>query len=269
MRHNRAAARCAAARLREGVIPLLLHVLSDLHTEFAVVSVPAAPADVVVLAGDTGVGLKGLAWAHENFLGQTVLYIAGNHEYYGEAIPRHTEKMREAAKSLGIHFLENESIVLDDVAFLGCTFWTDFALSGNPRLAVLAAEQQMTDYRRIRVSPKYRRLRARDTARLHRQSITWLHEELRRHCGRKIVVITHHAPSARSVPDRFREDPVSAAFASSLDLFIEESGIELWVHGHVHDSADYSIGSTRVICNPRGYPDEINERFLPALTVDM
>ncbi len=77
------------------------------------------PADVVILAGDTGVGLKGMRWARENFRGRTVIYIAGNHEYYCKAIPRYAEKVRDAAKVFGIHFLENESIVLDGVAFLG------------------------------------------------------------------------------------------------------------------------------------------------------
>lgn len=248
---------------------MLLHVLSDVHTEFGTVSVPVPPADVVILAGDTGVGLKGLSWAQEHFCGRTVIYIAGNHEYYGEAIPRHTQKMRDAARAFGIHFLENEALVLDGVAFLGCTLWSDFALCGNPWLAALTAEQQMTDYRRIRVSPAYQRLRARDTARLHRRSLQRLREEIPRYAGRKIVVVTHHAPSLRSIPDRFRDDPVSAAFASPLDAFVAASGVKLWVHGHVHESADYCIGGTRVICNPRGYPDEINPDFRSDLVAEV
>ncbi len=246
-----------------------IHVLSDLHTEFGPFSLPAVSADVVVLAGDTGIRLQGLRWAQEHFRGRTVIYIAGNHENYRQAIPRHTEKMRDAAKALGIHFLENESLVLGDVAFFGCTLWTDFALWGNPWLAALTAEQQMTDYRRIRVSPEYRRLRARDTAQLHRKSIRWLSDEVQRHRGRKIVVITHHAPSERSIPDRFKHDAVSPAFASHLDAFVAASGVKLWVHGHVHESADYCIEDTRVICNPRGYPEEIDPGFVPDLVVDV
>jgi predicted phosphohydrolase len=246
-----------------------IHLLSDLHTEFGPVDAPAAAADVVVLAGDTGVGLKGLSWAQEHFRGRTVIYVAGNHEYYKQAIPRHTEKLRDAAKTLGIYFLENEPIVLDDVAYLGCTLWTDFALHGNPWLAASEAERLMNDYRRVRLSPGYGKLRAHDTARLHRRSLEWLREEIPRHAGKKIVVVTHHAPSLRSVPDRFRDDPVSAAYASSLDAFVASSGVHLWIHGHAHDSADYRIGGTRVVCNPRGYPEEINERFQAGLVVDV
>jgi Icc-related predicted phosphoesterase len=62
---------------------------------------------------------------------------------------------------------------------------------------------------------------------------------------------------------------VSAAFASSLDEFVAASGVRIWVHGHLHDSADYSIGSTRVICNPRGYPEELNAGFQPGLVVEV
>ena len=95
---------------------------------------------------------------------------------------------------------------------------------------------------------RYLKLRAHDTARLHARSLQWLAEEIPRHAGRKVVVVTHHALSARSVPHDFSGDPVSAAYASSLDEFVARSGVHLWAHGHVHESADYRIGSTRVIC---------------------
>ena len=144
-----------------------------------------------------------------------------------------------------------------------------FRADGNVWLAASEAERLMNDYRRVRLSPGYGKLRAHDTARLHRRSLQWLREEIPRHAGRKIVVVTHHAPSLQSVPDRFRDDPVSAAYASPLDAFVASSGVHLWVHGHVHDSADYTIGGTRVLCNPRGYPSEINERFQAGLVVDV
>jgi predicted phosphodiesterase len=248
-----------------------LHVLSDLHTEFGDVSLPAPQADVVVLAGDTGIHKSGLAKAHEHFAGRTIIYVAGNHEYYRETIPNHTQTLRNRAHALGICFLENESLVLGDVAVLGCTLWTDFALYGDRGRAASEAEQHMTDYKKVYISShgKYPKLRAYDTIRLHARSLEWLKEEIPRHAGRKIVVVTHHAPSARSMPDRFKDDLVSAAYASSLDEFVASSGVQLWIHGHVHDSVDYRIGNTRVVANPRGYPDERNARFQPGLVVEV
>ena len=44
----------------------------------------------------------------------------------------------------------------------------------------------------------------------------------------------------------------------------------LWIHGHTHESFDYEIGKTRVICNPRGYaPIEINKEFKPDFNVEV
>lgn len=83
-------------------------------------------------------------------------------------------------------------------------------------------------------------------------------------------MVTHHAPSLRSVPTEWRDDLMSAAYASNLDWLVEESGAALWVHGHIHSSADYMIGRTRVVCNPRGYwPDQPNPAFRPDLVVEV
>jgi hypothetical protein len=148
-----------------------------------------------------------------------------------------------------------------DVVFLGCTLWTDFELFGNPKVAGYHATQTMTDYKKIRVSPSYRKLRSIDTAGIHYRSRAWLADQLETHRGARVVVVTHHAPSKRSLPEHFGEDLLSAAYVSHLDGFVERSGARLWVHGHVHTSRDYVIGDTRVVCNPRGYPDEYNPDF--------
>ena len=78
---------------------------------------------------------------------------------------------------------------------------------------------------------------------------------------KKTVVITHHAPSILSVPEQYKNDQLSASFASEMEKFIEKTEPDLWIHGHLHTSSDYHIGSTRVICNPRGYADEPNNNF--------
>ena len=83
------------------------------------------------------------------------------------------------------------------------------------------------------------------------------------------MVITHHAPSIGSVPRDFHRNPVSAAYASNLDELVEQSGAALWVHGHLHSQSDYRIGNTRVVCNPRGYPDERNPAFVPDLVIEI
>ncbi len=242
-----------------------LQVLSDLHLEFGTFAPPKVDADIIVLAGDIHVGLKAIPWAREHFENYRVLYVLGNHEYYGQALPKHLNRLRELARTSNVRVLENESIVLGDVVFLGCTLWTDFGLFGNPKIAGYHATQEMNDYKKIRVAPAYRKLRSIDTAVIHSRSRAWLVQEFEKHANAKVVVVTHHAPSKRSLPPRFGDDLLSAAYASHLDELVERSKARLWIHGHVHERQDYMIGNTRVLCNPRGYPEDFNPAFVPDL----
>ena len=246
-----------------------LHVLSDIHIEFEDFEPPETRADVVLLAGDIHVGEKGLAWARSRFPSTPVLYVLGNHEYYGQALPKHTERMKKLSQGTNCQVLENDRVVIGDVTFLGCTLWTDFRLFGDPRIAGYEATQKMTDYRKIRVSPEYRRLRSVDTAGEHHKSRRWLEKELDR-CNRsKTVIVTHHAPSTKSFSGDYSGDLLSAAYVSELDDFVSSCGVPLWIHGHLHSPSDYTLGNTRVLCNPRGYPDESNPQFVPNLVVDL
>ena len=247
-----------------------IQILSDLHLEFGPFDPPDVGANAIILAGDTDIKGRGIAWARDTFRGKPVIYIAGNHEYYGEALPRHTEELRERCRGTNTHFLERDAITIDGVAFLGCTLWTDFGLDGNPVLAQLTASTGMNDFRVTRVSPSYRRLHPRDLVQIHTKSRQWLSRELAIRRGERVVVITHHAPSERSIPARFAHDPLNPAFASRLDSLVEESDAAVWVHGHIHDSSDYKIGHTRVVCNPRGYyPYGLNPDFSPHLVVEV
>jgi len=84
------------------------------------------------------------------------------------------------------------------------------------------------------------------------------------------IVVTHHGPSQRSVLSRFKNDLLSAAHSSHLDDLVERSGAALWIHGHTHDSCDYVIGGTRVVCNPRGYYGyALNRHFNPGLVIEV
>jgi predicted phosphodiesterase len=242
-----------------------LRILSDLHRVFDRFLPDPVEADVVVLAGDISTGTKGLDWARKVFPHTPIVYVAGNHEYYGEAIPHLTDKLRRRARDLDISFLENEGCIHHGLRFLGCTLWTDLALFGRPddgANAVLG----MADFRAIRVSPAFGRLRPMDTTVWHRRSVTWLSEEMPR-SELPTVVVTHHAPSASSLAPRYRHDPASAGYASVLDGLVERLGALLWIHGHTHHSVDYQIGTTRILSNQKGYPDEPSTGFDPDLTI--
>ncbi len=103
-----------------------LLLLSDLHREFGDIDIPENSADVIVLAGDIDIGTRGVGWAKRVF-DKPVVYVGGNHENYGHSVPAFGQKLRDAAEGSNVRFLENDSVIINGVRFLGCTLWTDFA----------------------------------------------------------------------------------------------------------------------------------------------
>jgi Icc-related predicted phosphoesterase len=246
-----------------------LHILSDLHLEFGPVEVPVTDADVVVLAGDMHLGGEGLGWMRHCFAGRPVIYVLGNHEFYGHSIPELTESLRQETEESNLHLLENSVCELNGFVFLGCALWTDFRLTPNPEEAMRVAEQIMSDYFRIEVRSHNRLLRAADTVRLHAESLAWLKGALAKHSPERCIIVTHHAPSPLSIPPFHAGSPLNAAFASDLEELVENSQVPLWIHGHTHYNVDYKIGSTRVFTNQRGYPDEVAAGFDPGRVVEI
>ena len=114
----------------------------------------------------------------------------------------------------------------------------------------------MNDYKKIRRDPSYSKLRTIDTFNFHQSSRKWLSESLAESKCAANIVITHHAPSIKSIPEKFRKDPLSSAYASNLEGIIEKFQPDYWIHGHIHTPTNYEIGKTKVICNPQGYVDE-------------
>ncbi len=245
-----------------------LHILSDLHLEFEDFALPDTHADVIVLAGDTSVGTRGIGWANKKSGNKPVIYIAGNHEFYRHAYPKLLDDLNLKSKNSNVHFLENGIFISGNVRILACTLWTDFQLYGQVEYAMFSAGMAMNDYKLIRRSPNYSKLKAMDTALIHAKSLNWLTEQLSINQG-KTVVVTHHAPSVKSIPTAYAGDAINPAFASNLENLILEFQPELWIHGHIHTACDYRIGKTRVICNPRGYPLELNTGFIPDLVVEI
>jgi predicted phosphodiesterase len=246
-----------------------LRIFSDLHREFwahpadggSVEEPPlATDADLIILAGDTDVGVRGIRWAKEAFGSTLVIYVAGNHEHYGEQTGRLHEKLRAEASGSSITVLENESVEMGGYRFFGATLWTDFNLYGARDIAMITAGDRtsgMSDFKRIRVRPAYRRFRPTDAAALHAASRQILSRFLAAGDPSRTFVITHYAPSARSLRTHgAHRDAFDPAYASDLEALIHECRPALWIHGHVHVFKDYKVAETRVLANPRGYPGE-------------
>ncbi len=237
-----------------------IHTLSDVHLEFGLYTPPVLDVDIVILAGDIDVGTGGIDWASHSFPNIPVLYVPGNHEYYGTVLQKNYHDLKAHAQGTNVHVLDNEAVTINGVKFLGCTLWTDFNLRAKPRSAKNLATRYINDYSAILYGSKPRKLATQDTFTRHQASVKWLEKKLAKTTS-QTVVITHHAPSVKSLPENFVNHEFEAAYASALDDLVLKSESSLWLHGHIHASSDYTIGQTRVVCNPRGYKDSQNPEF--------
>ena len=241
-----------------------IHLLSDLHNEFDLFEPEVRDADVVILAGDINVKTRGVEWAKNTFT-CPVLYVPGNHEFYGGHLTRTLEKMR-AASSDQVRVLDRDEVILSGVRFLGATMWTDFAATGNPPIAAFTAQNGLNDFKQIRTGD-FRRICPADLISESAKTRDWLRAKLADPFDGPTVVITHHAPSMRSLEDNpHAGGHLDAAFANRWEDLMGGDQVALWVHGHSHTAVDYDVAGTRVVCNPRGYPGEDTD-FKPNLVL--
>jgi len=245
-----------------------LHVLSDLHIEFGDFTLPETDADVIVLAGDIGVGMGGLEWIERQCIDKPIIYVPGNHEFYKHDINIIDELKKMASKNL--YVLNNDMLVIDGVRFIGSILWTDFMLFGSAEkyFSVHNAKDSMSDFSLITHSGK--RFMPEDSIRLHEESRNWMECMLSESFQGNTVVVTHHAPSSSSVPARFSNSLLTPAFASNLEHMMGDNRVALWIHGHTHDSFNYEVCGTRVVCNPRGYVlHELSRDFDPDFVISV
>lgn len=245
-----------------------IHILNDLHLESGDFIPPSTDADVVVLAGDIGIGCSGLDWIGRHFVDKPVVYIPGEHEYYHHDTSL-TQRLGQEAPD-NVYVIDNDVVLIDGVRFLGSTLWTDFLLFGidHQHLAMRRARSGMPGFSLI--AHRGKPFTPEDALRLHEESHDWLAYSLAQPYAGKTVVVTHYAPSPGSVHPRLASDPLTPAFVTDLDRLMDASRVALWVHGHTHDAFDYTVQGTRVVCNPRGYaPDRLSEGFRPDLVLEI
>ena len=248
-----------------------LNILSDLHLSRGALPIPDNDADVVVLAGDIARPREALSWA--SGFTKPVLYVPGNHEFYGGTIEGTVAELKRLSEGTGVRVLDDDETVIDGVRFLGSTLWTDFMLfgEGEKRAAAMRqAQRLMRDFTAIRAGAAPFTPEA--SAALFARHAAWLERKLAEPHAGPTVVITHHAPSCRSIHPRFAESLLNACFVSDAERLVAGSRAFLWIHGHTHDSFDYGVNGTRVLCNPRGYAkngvDE-NPSFDPNLIAEV
>jgi predicted phosphodiesterase len=255
-----------------------ISLVSDLHLDFASVQLPGG--EVLILAGDICEyrSFKKELPSVVNFFKnecpkyEQVFMVMGNHEHYRYRLDKTYESLVELLPA-NVRLLENETVDYRGVVFMGATLWTD--LDRNSPIATIALKHGMNDYRAIENyysdTGFYHKLTPEYTYRLHNNTLDYFRASLAEYQSRPVVVITHHAPSYQSIHERYLGDGMNAGYASNLDEFIlDHPQIKYWLHGHTHTAFDYQVGSTRVLCNPRGYyPHEPDTGFNPDLTFEV
>lgn len=240
-----------------------LHILSDLHLSASPFDVPVTEADIVVLAGDIARPKEAIQWAKK--IPKPVIYVPGNHEFYGSSIAATIHELKQLSLNSNVHVLCDDALEIEGVRFLGTTLWTDFLLfgeSGKQRdVAIDSAMQMIRDFSRITADGMSGALfTPQDSVSQFNEHSLWLDNKLAEPFQGSTVVITHHSPSPKSIHPRFADSALNACFVSEAEWLLGDDRVTLWVHGHTHDSFDYPIKGTRVVCNPRGYAEAgINE----------
>jgi predicted MPP superfamily phosphohydrolase len=238
--------------------PVRIQFVSDLHLEFERrpedrLQLPIAPCTTaLVLAGDIHNDLAGLdSFVRPLAKRVPVILVAGNHEFFTHELVAMYHALTDwAAATPNVHFLQDRAVEIDGIIFLGSTLWSNFDYAHAALMK--QSTSMMVDYAVIadRDDPRGH-LRPERILREHQHSIAFLERELRARDPSRTVVVTHHAPSLQS--SRCKGEDWENLYGSNYDALIEDCGPALWIHGHVHDSFDYTIGRTTGACNPRDY----------------
>ena len=256
-------------------------VCSDIHLEFGPIELNNTDnANVLILSGDICVA-KDLSHSDSkkgnisrNFFRMCalrfphVLYVMGNHEHYhGDFATSGKIIKEELAQYANVHLLDRETKVIDDITFIGGTLWTD--MNKEDGITLMHMKSMMNDFRCVKNSSRKRHYRDTlgnphsqasnftpdDAVEDHKKMLEYIKIMVEGKHDQKIVVVGHHAPSKASTHPRYvNETIMNGGYSSDLSEFIlDHPQIKLWTHGHTHEDFDYLIGSTRIVCNPRGY----------------
>ena len=240
-------------------------IMSDIHLEFGPYEGEIPEVDVMVLAGDIATArmLRGIfpgdapsyvapdkeqyTWEFFELVrhkAEVVIYVAGNHEYYGMEFGKANRELALFCATWGFYFLNKEEVLINGVPFRGATLWTD---PGDPFLV----QNRMSDYSRIKFKDgnRYRKLRVTDTVREHDLAKNFIFDG----ALDDAIIVTHHLPAKQCIPPMYRMDRLNAGYYTDLEELIRCHRPRFWLHGHTHEKVDVEVGVTRIIANPRGY----------------
>lgn len=239
-----------------------------------------------------------------------VIYVSGNHEHYHGDIAKSHDRLKEKLSYLkNLHILECETITIDDITFIAGTLWTDMNKEDPLTLGsiksvmndyrIIEDSSEMVSFKKAiykkdeegnyimekigevnstildhyEFETRPSKFSPEKSVTRHKNMLNAINEVLKNSSeNAKIVIVGHHAPCKLSTKPLYQgEFIMNGAYSSDLtELMLDNPKIKLWTHGHTHSSFDYMIGSTRIVCNPRGYYSyEENDEFDPGKIVEV
>ena len=247
-----------------------LQILSDIHTEFHTDCgkqfiqnyLRPKSVDVLIIAGDMGVDYTGtcnslvssLQLIAKSYKDAVVLYVPGNHDFYHSNIPRTLSRLHLLEESINnLIILNNKMVNIGGATFIGTTLW--FRKKKNYEKYA----DELNDFNLIK---DFRNKVFKE----NRKALNFLNW----HTNKDSIVITHHMPAPQSVSVEYKDNPTNMFFLCDMSKLINERKPKLWVHGHTHDSFNYMLGKTHVVCNPLGYLGrQVNPQFIPNMMIDL
>lgn len=203
-----------------------------------------------------------------------VIFVLGNHDYWSTNMSHEPKKIKaelQVQELNNVYLLENDVLILDNVKFVGSTLWTDY--NRHDLSLMMDADKLMNDYKKIRFGTNsYKKVTSANLYNTHINSRNFIFQNsVKDNEEQKIIVVTHMPPSSKSVESKYLENPkpINYLYYSSMEEKINESEIDIWMHGHTHNCANYKIGETKVLANPRGYVGHFSLGFDPCFRLEI
>lgn len=251
-----------------------IQYVSDLHIDFDFdFDIDVTNAEVLVVAGDiinndremVVTYIKSLQEVHD----KPLVFVPGNHDFYGYELNDTCEFFEESFEKIpGVYYIDGKYTVIGDTVFVGGTLWTNFEGFNGEVVNKALGVHGLADFKWIGYGD--RAIRPDDMIVEHYMALDKIWEADMFGIERNLntVVVTHHGPHQNSIHPRFQGNHLNPCFVS-MDVGLQElDSVKVWIHGHVHNRMDYTVGKVRVLTNPRGYPGE-RTGFDSAATVEV
>lgn len=236
-----------------------IRLISDAHQEFYEDKrlYDSQDADVLVIAGDLSTRGENIVSALKRFANnvEDVIYVTGNHEYYGSSIAMVNDYISRFTRDTNVHFLNCGTKKIGDITFIGANLWSNF---NNNQFSKMYCGQSINDFRRING------FATNECVALNTRHTKFFKDAYAAVEGKKVFV-SHFLPDRICIDPQYTgESALNDYFANNLGEWIQDLENSTWFHGHTHSIVRKEIGTTKVYANPYGYDknDSYQELFL-------